>query len=235
MTPTTLVMAYYENPDMLREQYRVLAALPDKLRDLLHVVIVDDGSPRSPAFVEDLRGIGLQLYRMKKDVRWNQDACRNIGVRHAETGWVLLTDIDHIVPEKTWDTVLSRDWDPQLAYYFARVSAPDLQPYKVHPNTWYMTRQKFDEIGGYDERFAGYYGTDSDFRDRLLKAVVKTPMIKENIIRVPRTQIADASTTTYLRKQPEDREAIHRIKEERAQIEDWKTLRYRFEYGRVYP
>lgn len=234
MTPTTLVMAYYENPGMLRKQFEAIRALPAQLRDLLSVVIVDDGSPKDPAREEDLANVPLQIYRMRKDVRWNQDACRNIGVRHAETNWVLMTDIDHVVPEDTWSTVLLRAWDPECAYRFARVSAPDLLPYKPHPNTWLLTKRKFDEAGGYDERFAGFYGTDADFRDRLEK-VATFKNIKERIIRIPRTVVPDASTTTYLRKQPEDSEAIRRIKGERAALEDQRPLRYRFEYDRVYP
>ncbi len=234
MTPTTLVMAYYENAGMLIEHYRLLTSLPARLRDLIHVIIVDDGSPRNPAFVEDLKGIPLQIYRMRKDIRWNQDACRNLGVRHSETNWVLLTDIDHLIPEETWKCVLLRDWDPEKVYNFTRVSAPDLLPYKGHPNTWLMTRGKFDAAGGYDERFAGYYGTDADFRNRVV-AVAKTALIKSHIIRVPRTVIPDASTTSYLRKQPEDRDNIDRIKRERAALEDQTPLRNLFEYDRVWP
>jgi glycosyl transferase family 2 len=236
MTPVTLVMPYYENYGMLLKHYETIYQLPDNLRDLLHVVIVDDGSPKAPALPPErgLRGVALQIYRMKQDIRWNQDACRNIGVRHAETEWVLMTDIDHLVPEKTWRQILLRQWDAAFAYRFHRVSAPDLLPYKVHPNSWLMQRKKFDEAGGYDERFAGYYGTDADFRDRVEK-VCKMGMIKENIIRFPRTVIPDASTTTYLRKQPEDNENIRRIKLERSLDKDPRPVRYRFEYDRVFP
>jgi hypothetical protein len=234
MTPVTLVMAYYENPGMLKQHYEQLRQLPERLRDLVHVVVVDDGSPKHPAEVEPLYGMSLQIYRIQEDIRWNQDACRNIGVRHAETNWVLLTDIDHVVPEKTWDMVTSRTWDPECAYRFTRVSAPEMMPYKVHPNSWLMSRAKYDEAGGYDERFAGYYGTDADFRNRV-EAVCRIGLIKEHLIRVPRAVIPDASTTTYLRKQPEDRAGIERVKAERAALEDQKPLRYRFKYDRVWP
>jgi hypothetical protein len=83
MTPTTLVMAYYENPGMLAKQFASIRELPANLRDLIGVVIVDDGSPTKPAQPEDLAGVPLQIYRIGVDVRWNQDAARNIGVAHA--------------------------------------------------------------------------------------------------------------------------------------------------------
>ena len=54
MTNVTLVMAYYENPAMLRRQFANIRALPDNLKYLLRVIIVDDASPQWPAKPEDL-------------------------------------------------------------------------------------------------------------------------------------------------------------------------------------
>lgn len=236
MTPCTLVMAYYENYTMLSEQFANIAAFPDDYREKLHVVIVDDGSPNNPAkpFDFPVCGVSLQIYRMRKDVRWNQDACRNIGVSHAETEWVLLTDMDHVVPLQTWKMVLFRRHDPAKVYQFARVTGPEMTPYKMHPNTWLMTKKMFDKVGGYDERFAGFYGTDGDFSERV-RTIARVEMFKEPVVRIPRTHIPDASTTTYLRKQPEDKPAIIRIKAERAKEKNWKPLRGTFEYDRVHP
>lgn len=234
MNSITLVMAYYENAGMLKVQYEGLRQLPAWMRDQIGVVIVDDCSPKAPAFVEDLLGIPLQLYRLRKDVRWNQDACRNIGVSHAENNWVLLTDMDHLVPEATWHACIMRKLDPAVVYQFNRVSAPDHSPYKMHPNSWLMTRKMYDAIGGYDEAFAGLYGTDSDFRERVRK-VTTIVMLKEVLIRVPRQVIPDASTTTYLRKQPEDAPGLARIKRLREKDPDWKPRRGSFEYDRVHP
>jgi len=232
-TPTTLVMAYYENARMLERHYHLIRNLPFPVRDQISVIIVDDGSPNAPAYGADLNGVALQVYRLRQDVRWNQDACRNIGVAHAETDWVFLTDMDHMVPERTWVSVVLRNHAPERAYQFARVSEPDMMPYKHHPNTWFMTRKLYDKIGGYDERFAGYYGTDGDFSTRL-RGLAKVAMFKEPVIRVPRGVTPDASTTTYLRKQPEDKPMIEKIMNERSQIKDWKPLRGLFAYDKVF-
>jgi hypothetical protein len=242
VTAITLVMAYYENPGMLQRHYDAWREMDPKLREHVHVIIVDDGSPNGPATPPRNLIMRLQIYRMTKDIRWNQDACRNVGVAHAETEWVLLTDIDHEVREETWRYLVYREWNPRVAYKFRRISAPDFDYYKAHPNSWFMTRKLYDAAGGYDERFAGYYGTDGDFRDRVLSKAEEVITLKQSIVRVPRQVVPDASTTTYLRKQPEDRIGISRVFEERVKLQEaaeqggdpWTPLRGSQEYLRVH-
>lgn len=239
VTPFTLVMPYYENPRMLACHFHMWSRWDRTVLGGMNVVVVDDGSPRSPACMPpyELRSVApsTQIYRMGVDIRWNQDACRNVGVAHAETNWVLLTDIDHMVSEDVCRYLLTRRWDESSAYKFKRVSLPDLAPYKPHPNSWFMARKLYNRVGGYDERFAGYYGTDGDFRDRVVREANEVMTLKQSLIRVPREEVPDASTTHYLRKQPEDRAGLARVCEEREQIEDWKPLRGSFPYERVFP
>jgi len=163
------------------------------------------------------------------DIRWNQDACRNLGVDKAHTEWVLLTDMDHLVTVGLLQRVMYSTCDPKIAYRFSRVSAPNMEPYKLHPNSWFLTRKLYKRVGGYDERFAGYYGTDGDFRDRL-DAKAALVQLKEYLIRVPREVIADASTTVYERKTDWDGDNIKRLKMERGKH---PPIRQNFPYERV--
>lgn len=229
----TLVMAYYDNPKMLAIQCADLAALPSKYRANIELILVDDGSPRWPAKLASEIGVNVQHYRVTVDVRWNQHAARNIGVHHASHPWLLLTDIDHRIPLATWQKILCSSLNKNQAYWFERVSAPDLAPYKTHPNSWLMMHELFDKIGGYDERFAGYYGTDADFRHRVLDKCRRIIVLKTPLIRVPREVIADASTTTYERKTPDDRANVARIKTERAMLDNWRPINLSFPYERV--
>lgn len=231
MNPTSLVLAYYENAGQLRRQYALLRSMPLDIRSNLQVVIVDDGSPDNPAFAEDI-GMPLEVYRIGMDIRWNQDAARNIGAKHAANEWLLLTDIDHEVPEKTWRGVIFCELTKTWVYRFSRVSAPDMEPYKPHPNSWFMTKATYERAGGYDERFAGWYGSDADFRDRASKAG-PISILSYPLVRIPREVQPDASTTRYARKTIEDGREIKRIKDERARVKGWKPIRYRFPYERV--
>lgn len=231
----TLVLPFYDNPGMLAVQQRAWRSYPKALRAQLHVIVVDDGSPRWPArpHVEETGIASFRLYRTLVDVRWNWLFCRNLGVALATTDWVLLTDIDHVLPVATLSAIVTRKLDPRVVYRFSRVDAPKLTPYKPHPNTWLLTPALFDAIGGYDERFSGYYGTDSEFRERVLATAKKVVMRDEVLIRYPREVIADASTTTYGRKEKQDTQNVTRIREERALISDWRPLRLTFPYERL--
>src|SRR5580765_5537969 len=132
LNDVTLCLAYYQNSEMLKHQYQCLAVLPVDLRRHISLIVVDDGSPSEPAEGALLRmtatnetpaqrdgestsayharrRIGIadfKMFRMDVDVRWNQDACRNLAVSQAETKWLLLTDVDHIVLEETWRRII---------------------------------------------------------------------------------------------------------------------------------
>jgi len=234
-----MILPYYDNPTMLEEQQRKWLEYPPELRSRLHVIMVDDCSPRWPALPhvqQPVEALGLgsfRLYRTLVDVRWNWIFCRNLGVANATTDWILMTDIDHVMPRKTLEAILDRKLNGRKAYRFSRVDAPAMSPYKPHPNTWMMTRALFDSIGGYDERFSGFYGTDGEFRRRVQDNSEAIEILPQVMVRYPRELIADASTTTYERKAPEDRTNVRRIVNERKEIPGWKPLRVTFAYERL--
>lgn len=227
MRDLTLIYPYYDNPVMLKLQLQHLAALPKDIRAHLDLIVVDDGSPKcnlahylwppADSRSHDMPAAfglhRLEVYRIEVDVRWNWIAARNLAASKTKTNWMLMTDIDHMVPEATFRRIMEGELETLNTYRFSRVDAPDRTPYKPHPNSWLFTKKRFDQAGGYDERFSGYYGTDGEFRDRITAVSKKVVMLPQALIRYPREVVADASTTTYERKQPEDREGVTRIRQ----------------------
>jgi hypothetical protein len=155
-------------------QYAALAALPENLQGLPALIVVDDGSPRDPP---------ARLRRPTSACRWRSTASsrRRLepgrrpqpGRRQARTDWLILTDIDHVLAESTFDRVIVGKLREDTVYKFGvRLDAPGLAPklkngkHHPHPNSWVMTRAMYDRIGGYDEALAGNYGTDGDFARR---------------------------------------------------------------------
>lgn len=277
MKDLTYICAFYFNQGMLIEQQNVWRAYPRELRQRFHTIVTDDLSPEKPArevfASSDLAS--QRLYLALEHRRWDWLFCRNLGVQEATTDWVLLTDIDHVLPETTLRALFSEQplsgelelqlspkgatrrvtmpLDPDFIFRFSRVDAHhpfpwapgSLTPYKDHPNSWLMTRAMFQQMGGYDERFSGYYGSDSDFRERCkmipengstrpAKGVVKLDL---PLVRYPREVIPDASTTTYKRKAKEDGHHVPRIKAERALEQGWypKRIQIRNSAGKWTP
>lgn len=206
--PFTLIVPYYENPQALAwqtDRWSRYAA------GLMRVIVVDDGSPDNPAPTS----LWYDLYRIEVDVRWNWLAARNIGAHMAEPGWILLTDMDHVIPPATMERLLWGEHDPSIIYRFSRSEA-DGTPVHPHPNSWFMTRDMFWRIGGYDEALSGYYGTDGEYRRRAA-ATAPIRILTDKLVR--HEFYLDASTTRYERKQPEDAVVQMRIA---SRGKDWK-------------
>lgn len=174
MDTLTIALAYYENPHMLREQQRVISTWPEPVRKRTRLIVVDDASPKFPAheavgdwtetYHDDWK---LEIYRIKEPTPWGQLRARNLGMHVAPPGaWVLATDIDHVLPAETAERLLELKPKPGRYYTLAR-RMPDGSETKPHPNSYLMNREWFwDEVGGCNEDFVGYYGTDCIFRRR---------------------------------------------------------------------
>lgn len=229
MRDITYICAFFENQGMLIEQQKIWASFTPDLRKHLHTIVTDDLSPHSPAreVFQSADIASQRLYLALVHRRWDWLFCRNLGAKYATTDWVLLTDIDHALTQPTLQQLVTMDLDPENVYRLRRVDAPrpmpyrvsDCTPYKDHPNTWLMTKAMFwEKVGGYDEAFSGYYGSDSEFRERVQRAARAVVMLPESMpmVRYPREIIPDASTTTYQRKEKQDGKNVPRIKAEIA-------------------
>lgn len=240
MRRLSLVMPYYENPGQLARQYARWAGYRADIKARLEIVLVDDGSPfHTAADVARPEGLpALRIYRVLEDRPWHQHGARNLGADQARGPWLLLTDMDHEVPEATLDALLARR-NRSLIYTFGRVDAPDMVPtrrpdgsLKPHPNSFAMTKSLYWSIGGYDEDFCGIYGTDGMFRKRAFAAAPEEHMPGAVLIRVPRELVPDASTTSLPRKSgrlPRARETVRARKEADGRADKIVTLNFPWE------
>lgn len=154
----SFIFAYYDNPNMLARQYEIWASYRQDIKDQMEVVLVDDASPRYPA--KDVRkSVGLppmRIFRVEPDIHWHWDGARNLGAHVASGDYLLMTDMDHIIPDKLVDTVLKMELNPHAMYSFGRTYS-DGQPLPGHLNSFMVAKTKFWEIGGYDEAYTGNY------------------------------------------------------------------------------
>ena len=198
----SLVFAYYENPSMLALQWREIAKYPASLKREIEVIVVDDCSPAKPASEVDMpQNLPRHsIFRLDRDVRWNQDAARNIGAHEALSPWLLLTDMDHVVPKETLAQLVSMDKNPSVFYTFSRIKFASGDQREPHPNSYFMTKELYWAIGGHDEDFAGIYGKDFLFRKRAHRFTDEVILHDAPIARVGTTMVSDAGTRTISRR-----------------------------------
>lgn len=195
----TFIYPYYENAQFLRAQWRTWHGYAADLRQHVSAIVVDDGSP-TPAVLPEDPPFPVRLFRIGVDIRWNWLAARNIGAHHASDGWLLLTDMDHVVPEDTLRGLVYGQHDPGVIYVFSRREHTG-EPVAPHSASFFMTKAMFWTIGGYDERLSGFYGTDGLYRRRA-QAIASLQILSDALVR--HEFQADSSTTRYQRKQPID-------------------------------
>ena len=197
----TIVMAYYENPLMLELQWKTLSSYSSSTRSKIEVIVVDDASPAAPAqAVKRPSNLNnLSIFRIKTDIRWNQDAARNIGAHEASAPWLVLTDIDHLIPESSLVQLFDLDKRDDVFYSFGRTKYENDDPRPVHPNSYFMAKSLYWSIGGHDEDFAGIYGKDFLFRKRAQAQSSEVHLPGVLISRVGKASVSDAGTRTISR------------------------------------
>jgi hypothetical protein len=198
-------MAYYENAKMLRLQMHEWAMYRPAEKASLKIVIVDDGSPQHPA-VDVIKnyecGIPIELYRVIPNIPWNQDGARNLAMQNVTTPWVLMTDMDHMLSRSQVGAFLNlvdKQARPGNYYMPQRVDFDGRANYE-HANSYVFNHQDFWKVGGYDEDFAGVYGSDGNFRKCARARLKEVKVNSFHLTRWTRDAISDASTNEWGRK-----------------------------------
>jgi hypothetical protein len=204
--PVTFVYPYYDNPLFFATQVARWRAYPPNLCAHVSAIVVDDGSSM-PAALPPAPPFPIRLFRIAVDVPWNWLAARNIGAHHAPDGWLLLTDMDHVVPAETLRSLVWGQHDPAVVYAFSRRehTGAAIAP---HSASFFLTRRLFWTIGGYDETLSGHYGTDGEFRRRV-REYAPIQVLSDALVR--HEYVGDSSTSRYRRKDPQDAVAVKRL------------------------
>lgn len=234
----TIVMAYYENPKMLNLQLVEWSKYRETDKPALSAIIVDDGSPRNPAEAV-IRGCGdvgfpIQLFCIRENKPWNQDGARNLAMTHAK-GWVLMTDMDHmLVRDQVPGFYRSVAVAQQGEYYMPKRRTFAMEPEHPHANSYVMHAMDFWRMGGYDEDFAGAYGSDGNFRKCMRAGLRECGTNAFALTRWSRDAISDASTVDWGRKDSSYHRSNFILLEAKAKGPAYKAKDHlRFHWDRV--
>lgn len=202
----TLVYAYYDNPDMLRRQFAEWMQYPDEFVEQVEFIVVDDASPKVPAMAVALTTpvpMNLSIYRVQVDKPWGQDGARNIGMFNCATDWALLSDMDHLLGHREIVKLLGLLGRARAGSYFMpmRVKTSG-ELYHPHPNSFVFNKSDFWAMGGYDEDFVGFYGSDGNFRKCARGCGLREVLVEDfRLMLFGTNDVPDANTKGLTRKE----------------------------------
>jgi len=195
-----MIFLYYDNPQMLQLQIECWNSYEGALREMLEIILIDDGSPKT--FASDVVRrqkckIPIRVYRIQEDIPWNFAGARNLGCSEAED-WIYISDIDTILLAEDARLLFeSHTLEAQKFYLPNRVWLPNMRQASIALVNLLFHKEKYLEIGGYDEDYAGNYGREeTDFYNRLKR--VATKINREDVVirAVPPSLVADSRTIT---------------------------------------
>jgi len=159
------------------------------LPDDIEIIFLDDGSD-PPLHDNGIKVKNFTLYPTNDKRAWTVELARNLGAKMAKGEYLLMTDIDYIIPQSAIMDVynlkedkmrfrrefgvldengeLKRDYDTLREYGLLESRIKERGKHMPpHPNNFVMRKTTFFELGGYTEERVGVpypNGGDSHFK-----------------------------------------------------------------------
>lgn len=156
------------------------------LENDVEVILVDDGSQPG---ITDETGIA-KIFRTNDSRPWTQPKARNIGASRASGEFLLFTDVDHIVPDKSVEWARNCSYDVARFRRYLAVLTEDgvitqdrdiLEQYGVphnrglkvscHTLSMVVRAQTFRQTGGFREKLGKHPTHDDGNMKRRLRAI----------------------------------------------------------------
>lgn len=207
---------YHNQPAMLAVQQDHYRNIPKWVADEIEVVVCDDASDK-PARHDMKARVDTRIFRIDPPhVQWSHRCATNICAHHATGEWLLLTDIDHVIENKTLQYLVVglSAFDPDKVYTFRRRNWVG-QYVKPHPDTWLIHRSMWKKIGGWDERYRGLYGQNARIWDRVRHHAGEPVPTLYDVVLYTRDIVPDASSPPEMYdNRPADKTEIDRLRRE---------------------
>ena len=169
----SLNITYYNEPKWLQWWYNTVKRVNSVYGINLSLNIADDGSQKEPAeqfFIKNPPTPDMRLFVITEDLGFNSHGARNLLMKHTQTDWNLLSDIDRSYSDKT----LLRMYDDHkdVGCYYVLVAPPMIERELYTVNDYVVHTRDFWRAGGYDEEFVNAHYGDRDFM-KVLGSVAK--------------------------------------------------------------
>ena len=184
----TLVLSYFDQAEVLEQHLAQWESYSPNIRASVNFMIVDDCSQLPAKDVLNNFGpldISIKVYRVLDDLYCNIAGGRNLGASECSTEWMLILDMDTMVPELLIKKMLrlTQKNRPATAYRFNR-TVPDNPGHEKngvpHPAVCLIRQKDYWAIGGCEVDLVGNYGyTDPCFWLRAkgkIRSIIKRNM-----------------------------------------------------------
>jgi hypothetical protein len=171
MFKLSLISNFYNSQECLTTQLDHWRKANPRLLAVMEFILVDDHSHQP--YQVDPSGLNLRLFRIDTDIPWNQPGARNLGTFHVRTDWAIYTDIDQLLNMDVIAALVDKlpELDPLTMYYWKMTGLKWRgQDWPFHPNCFLVYVPEFKLRGCYDEDFAGHYGHDDSFMEKVWQA-----------------------------------------------------------------
>jgi glycosyltransferase involved in cell wall biosynthesis len=161
----SVVIHIYNNQEVLKLQtgyWMKWASIQN-----LELILIDDGS--NPKLDFSAVPVWIKKIRITSDIAWNQPGAKNLGARLALGSWLLFLDADQFFTANNILELNSKlaQFELNTIYRFKRRCSKTEQPLDIHQNCQLISKQDYENFGGYDEDFAGHYGHEDAYFERL--------------------------------------------------------------------
>lgn len=161
----TLIVHIYNNQQLLDLQSKCWQSwenIPG-----LELIFVDDGS--KPKL--NLTGLPswIKKFRVIDDIAWNQPGAKNLASKFSSSDWLFFLDADQFLSKEDMIYLLDqiKNLEQGNIYRFRRFSSLTNVELSSHQNCQIISKSDFTNFGGYDEDFAGFYGFEDAYFERL--------------------------------------------------------------------
>lgn len=181
-TGLTIIHPFYNEKMRFELQWKRWERWNHRCKAAVSVIIADDCSdPGIHTYVPYEPDFDFEIFRAKKDLKFNTPGCLNMGIREATTEWVLIMDSDCMLEPDRLNWLLDYKPSQEFCLRFHRDRITKIEKHKKHRIlgcSILFSKTQWETVGGFDEDFTGewsggYGYFDNDFNRKLAKAGIR--------------------------------------------------------------
>lgn len=155
MYKLAIIVPFYKNIESSVEQCFIdeFSAMSESLLNDMQLIFIDDCSVIPLSFKTENKKLNFSLYRIDTDIEWNVGGAKNLGAHVSCCENLLFMDADHSITEEKIKYLIDykiRD-NEHIVFMRGKIGSPGI---------FCTSRKRFSDLGGFDEQFSGFYGSE---------------------------------------------------------------------------